>query len=312
MLYNYIDMDNLKGVKTIHMLRKEYESAVITMQKKGRHVATANCHDETRNLRVSLASVIATMAFVANTMCVCYKSTIDILDNNAEAIKMVRQEEIKETSKANIQSEDRYNQIVEQEIARQMEREKASEETKKLIGESQAETSSPVVEEEFSEENSLSTTISKIASEDLQLLAKITYAEAGNQTLEQQLAVAATILNRVESESFPNTIQEVISQKGQFSSVKGGTVMAFGEPVAFAEVPESCVQAAERALAGEDPTEELLRQEAISKGLNPDEYASGGALFFYNPDYCGSSEIEMRNSIQVKVEFGDHIFYKVW
>ena len=88
--------------------------------------------------------------------------------------------------------------------------------------------------------------------------------------------------------------------------------MAFGEPVAFSEVPESCVQAAERALAGEDPTEELLRQEAISKGFNPDEYASGGALFFYNPDYCGSSEIEMRNSIQVKVEFGDHIFYKVW
>lgn len=308
MLYNYIDMDNLKGVKTIHMIKREYDNAVCYIQKKGKNVATANCHDETRNLRVSLASAIATMVFVANTMCVCYQSTIDVLNNNAEAIKMVRQEEIKETSKANIQSEDRYNQIVEQEIARQMEREKASEETKKLIDESQAETSSPVVEEE----NSLSTTISKIASEDLQLLAKVTYAEAGNQTLEQQLAVAATILNRVESESFPNTIQEVISQKGQFSSVKGGTVMAFGEPVAFSEVPESCVQAAERALAGEDPTEELLRQEAISKGLNPDEYARGGALYFYNPDYCGSSEIEMRNSIQVKVEFGDHIFYKVW
>ena len=290
------------------MIKREYDNAVCYIQKKGKNVATANCHDETRNLRVSLASAIATMAFFANTMCVCYQSSIDILDNNAEAIKMVRQEEIKETSKANIQSEDRYNQIVEQEIARQMEREKASEETKKLIDESQAETSSPVVEEE----NSLSTTISKIASEDLQLLAKVTYAEAGNQTLEQQLAVAATILNRVESESFPNTIQEVISQKGQFSSVKGGTVMAFGKPVEFSEVPESCVEAAERALAGEDPTEELLRQEAISKGLNPDEYARGGALYFYNPDYCGNSEIEMRNSIQVKVEFGDHIFYKVW
>ena len=88
--------------------------------------------------------------------------------------------------------------------------------------------------------------------------------------------------------------------------------MAFGKPVDFSEVPESCVEAAERALAGEDPTEELLRQEAISKGFNRDEYASGGALFFYNPDYCGSSEIEMRNGIQVKVEYGDHIFYKVW
>ena len=308
-------MDNLKGVKTIHMIKREYDNAVCYIQKKGKNVATANCRDETRNLRVSLASAIATMAFVANTMCVCYQSSIDILNNKAETtIKVTRQEEIKETSKndPNIQNEDRYNQIVEQEIARQMEREKANEGTEKLLDESQAETSSPVVEEEFSEENSLSTTISQIESEDLQLLAKITYAEAGNQTLEQQLAVAATILNRVESESFPNTIQEVISQKGQFSSVKGGTVMAFGEPVDFSEVPESCVQAAERALAGEDPTEELLRQEAISKCLNPDEYASGGALFFYNPDYCGSSEIEMRNSIQVKVEFGDHIFYKVW
>ena len=293
------------------MIKREYDNAVCYIQKKGKHVATANCHVETRNLRVSLASVIATMAFVANTMCVCYQSTIDILNNKAETIKVTSKND------ANIQNEDRYNQIVEQEIARQMEREKVNEGTEKLFDESQAETSSPVVEEnvveeEISEENSLSTTISKIASEDLQLLAKITYAEAGNQTLEQQLAVAATILNRVESESFPNTIQEVISQKGQFSSVKGGTVMAFGEPVAFSEVPESCVEAAERALAGEDPTEELLRQEAIRKGLNPDEYARGGALFFYNPDYCGSSEIEMRNGIQVKVEFGDHIFYKVW
>ena len=146
MLYNYIDMDNLKGVKTIHMIKREYDNAVCYIQKKGKNIATANCHDETRNLRVSLASAIATMAFVANTMCVCYQSSIDILNNNAEAIKMVRQEEIKETSKANIQSEDRYNQIVEQEIARQMEREKASEETKKLIDESQAETSSPVGE----------------------------------------------------------------------------------------------------------------------------------------------------------------------
>ena len=278
------------------MLRKEYESAVLTMQKKGRHVATANCHDETRNLRVSLASVIATMAFVANTMCVCYKSTIDILDNNAEAIKMVRQEEIKETSKANNQTEDRYNQIVEQEIARQMEEEARKKAEESLVDSTPSVVES-TVESEGSEEKSMETVNSQIASPDVELLAKVTYAEAGNQTLEQQLAVAATILNRVESESFPNTIQEVISQKGQFSSVKGGTVMAFGKPVEFSEVPESCVEAAERALAGEDPTEEL---------------ASGGALFFYNPDYCGSSEIEMRNSIQVKVEFGDHIFYKVW
>lgn len=287
------------------MLRKEYESAVIAMQKKGRHVASRTA--KVREFQVSLTSVITAMAFVANTMLVIYQGSSDIMNNKIDKERKVAQTKISKL----MENEDSYNQIVEQEIARQME-EEARKKAEESLVDSTPTTVESTIENEASEENSMETVNSQIASPDVELLAKVTYAEAGNQTLEQQLAVAAVILNRVESESFPNTIQEVISQKGQFSSVKGGTVMAFGEPVAFSEVPESCVQAAERALAGEDPTEELLRQEAISKGFNPDEYASGGALFFYNPDYCGSSEIEMRNSIQVKVEFGDHIFYKVW
>ena len=298
-------MDNLKGVKTIHMLRKEYESAVIAMQKKGRHVASRTA--KVREFQVSLTSVITATAFVANTMLVIYQGSSDIMNNKIEKERKVAQTKISKL----MENEDSYNQIVEQEIARQMEEEARKKAEESLVDSTPSVVES-TVESEGSEEKSMETVNSQIASPDVELLAKVTYAEAGNQTLEQQLAVAAVILNRVESESFPNTIQEVISQKGQFSSVKGGIVMAFGEPVDFSGVPESCVEAAERALAGEDPTEELLRQEAISKGLNPDEYASGGALFFYNPDYCGSSEIEMRNSIQVKVEFGDHIFYKVW
>lgn len=306
MLYNYIDMDNLKGVKTIHMIRKEYESAVITMQKKGRHVASRTA--KVREFQVSLTSVITAMAFVANTTLVIYQGSSDIM-NKIEKERKIFQTKISKLME--YETEDSYNQIVEQEIARQMEEEARKKAEESLVDSTPSVVES-TVESEGSEEKSMETVNSQIASPDVELLAKVTYAEAGNQTLEQQLAVAAVILNRVESESFPNTIQEVISQKGQFSSVKGGIVMAFGEPVAFSEVPESCVQAAERALAGEDPTEELLRQEAISKGLNPDEYARGGALYFYNPDYCGSSEIEMRNGIQVKVEYGDHIFYKVW
>ena len=286
------------------MLRKEYESAVINMQKKGRHVASRTA--KVREFQVSLTSVITAMAFVANTMLVIYQGSSDIMNNKIDKERKVAQTKISKL----MENEDSYNQIVEQEIARQME-EEARKKAEESLVDSTPTTVESTIENEASEENSMETVNSQIASPDVELLAKVTYAEAGNQTLEQQLAVAAVILNRVESESFPNTIQEVISQKGQFSSVKGGTVMAFGEPVAFSEVPESCVQAAERALAGEDPTEELLRQEAISKGLNPDEYARGGALYFYNPDYCGSSEIEMRNGIQVKVEYGDHIFYKV-
>ena len=278
------------------MLAKDYENASITIQRRGRHAIER----KTRSIRVNLTAVIATCAFIANTL------------NNAVNCEISKSSEKSVESKTKIvassaiygENEDQYNDLVGAEILRQM------EEEERAVANAEA-TENAEAEGISEEENSLNFT-NQVASADLQLLSMVTYAEAGNQTLEQQIAVAATILNRVESESFPNTIQEVISQKGQFSSVKGGTVMAFGEPVAFSEVPESCVQAAERALAGEDPTEELLRQEAISKGLNPDEYASGGALFFYNPDYCGSSEIEMRNSIQVKVEFGDHIFYKVW
>ena len=278
------------------MLAKDYENASITIQRRGRHAIER----KTRSIRVNLTAVIATCAFIANTL------------NNAVNCEISKSSEKSVESKTKIvassaiygENEDQYNDLVGAEILRQM------EEEERAVANAEA-TENAEAEGISEEENSLNFT-NQIASPDVELLAKITYAEAGNQTLEQQLAVAAVILNRVESESFPNTIQEVISQKGQFSSVKGGTVMAFGEPVAFSEVPESCIQAAERALAGEDPTEELLRQEAISKGFNPDEYASGGALFFYNPDYCGSSEIEMRNGIQVKVEYGDHIFYKVW
>ena len=288
------------------MLRKEYESAVIAMQKKGRHVASRTA--KVREFQVSLTSVITAMAFVANTMLVIYQGSSDIMNKNEKERKVVQ---TKVSKLMEYENEDSYNQIVEQEIARQMEEEARKKAEESLVDSTPSVVES-TIENEASEENSMETANSQIAGPDVELLAKITYAEAGNQTLEQQLAVAAVILNRVESESFPNTIQEVISQKGQFSSVKGGTVMAFGKPVDFSEVPESCVEAAERALAGEDPTEELLRQEAISKGLNSDEYGRGGALFFYNPDYCGSSEIEMRNGIQVKVKFGDHIFYKVW
>lgn len=47
--------------------------------------------------------------------------------------------------------------------------------------------------------------------------ARCVFAEAGNQGLIGQRWVAAVILNRVDSESWPDTIEGVISQKSQFS-----------------------------------------------------------------------------------------------
>ncbi len=54
--------------------------------------------------------------------------------------------------------------------------------------------------------------------EDLMLLSKIIYAEAGSEWLsdEWKMCVGEVVLNRVASPEFPNTIKEVIEQPGQY------------------------------------------------------------------------------------------------
>ena len=51
---------------------------------------------------------------------------------------------------------------------------------------------------------------SSTSNNDLYLLAKCVYAEARGESYTGQVAVAAVILNRVKSASFPNTIAGVI------------------------------------------------------------------------------------------------------
>lgn len=55
-------------------------------------------------------------------------------------------------------------------------------------------------------------------ADELQLLARTIRHEGGSQPLEGQIAVANVILNRVRSAGFPNTIYDVIYQKGQFAN----------------------------------------------------------------------------------------------
>lgn len=58
--------------------------------------------------------------------------------------------------------------------------------------------------------------------DDLELLAACVEAEAGNQSLYGKRLVADVILNRVDSDVFPDTISGVISQPGQFSVYSNG------------------------------------------------------------------------------------------
>ena len=79
---------------------------------------------------------------------------------------------------------------------------------------------------------------------ELQLLACVVFAEAGNQDMTGKRLVAATILNRVDSPQYPNTITEVIYQSGQFSCVKDGNL-----DKAFWNVTADCFTAVTAELA---------------------------------------------------------------
>ena len=216
----------------------------------------------------------------------------------------------------NKESEDSYNAEYEAELATEPAESEDSynEEVGNEILEETAESQTKadtMTESEIEKENSIFVS-SSYSESDYELLCEITYAEAGNQTEEQQVAAAATILNRVESDSFPNTIKEVIMQKGQFASTRNGHIYACGKTVDFSKVPDMTKEAARRALNGEDPTENWLRKEAKRLGLNSENYASGGALYFYSPKFTSPSELVARSNIKCKVQKGGHIFYKVW
>jgi len=115
------------------------------------------------------------------------------------------------------------------------------------------------------------------ASGDVYLLARLVYGEARGESYTGKVAVAAVVLNRVGSSSFPNTIAGVIYQNGAFTVVSDGQINLSPD--------QSALSAARDAMNGWDP--------------------SGGALFYYNPDTAQSSWIRSRAII---VTIGNHVF----
>ena len=86
----------------------------------------------------------------------------------------------------------------------------------------------------------------KISFDDLYLLAKLICAEAGSDWLSDdfRLCVGEVVLNRVESPEFPDSISDVVYQKGQYASA--GTAAFAGL------VPsQACVDVALRLMQGE-------------------------------------------------------------
>lgn len=59
---------------------------------------------------------------------------------------------------------------------------------------------------------------------ELELLAAVVEAEAGNQDMTGKRLVVDVVLNRVDSPLFPDTITEVLEQPGQFTTMWNGAV----------------------------------------------------------------------------------------
>lgn len=71
------------------------------------------------------------------------------------------------------------------------------------------------------DENCSDNTI-QVTQEDAVRLMKIAVSEGGNQGVSGQLLIMQTVWNRVNSDLFPDSIQSVIEQPHQFSSVDDG------------------------------------------------------------------------------------------
>lgn len=116
-----------------------------------------------------------------------------------------------------------------------------------------------------------------VTGEEYDLLARAVYSEARGEPFQGQVAIAAVILNRVEHENFPDTINDVIFQPSAFTAVQDGQFWLTPDSTAYA--------AAEEALAGDDP--------------------SGGAVFYYNPATASNWWIRSR---QIITAIGKHVF----
>ena len=115
------------------------------------------------------------------------------------------------------------------------------------------------------------------SNSDVQLLARLIYAEARGEPYKGQVAVGAVVLNRVKSASFPNTISAVIYQPYAFTCVNDGQINLSPNSTA--------VNAAKDAMNGWDPTY--------------------GCIYYYNPKIATSSWIFSRPTV---VTIGRHVF----
>lgn len=132
------------------------------------------------------------------------------------------------------------------------------------------------------------TPIYELSDDEMEVLLRIVEAEAGSEDEDGRLLVANVVLNRVESDRFPDTVTDVVFQQSggvtQFSPVASGRYYKVN-------VSEETVSAVGRALMGED--------------------ISQGALFFASRKYAGNEKMRwFEEKLTFLFAHGGHEFYK--
>ncbi len=122
------------------------------------------------------------------------------------------------------------------------------------------------------------------SADDYNVLLRIVQAEAGGCDIKGRILVANVVLNRVESDEFPDTITGVVYERSQFSPVIDGSINS-------CRVTEETVEAVDRALAGED--------------------YSQGALYFMNRRTAAAKNVRwFDNHLEWLFQHGSHEFFK--
>ncbi|WP_136605596.1 cell wall hydrolase [Paenibacillus dokdonensis] len=116
-----------------------------------------------------------------------------------------------------------------------------------------------------------------LSKNDMEIMAKIIYSEARGESYKGQVAVGAVVMNRIQSDEFPDTIQGVVFQKNAFTAVSDGQYGMKPNRTAY--------RAAIDAVRGWDPTH--------------------NSLYYYNPKTATNKWIWTRART---VNIGRHVF----
>lgn len=142
-----------------------------------------------------------------------------------------------------------------EEEARELEEQRKAREAARQAEEAKRQQEEALASEAEAVQSQTGTYAAAVSGSDRELLASIIFCEAGNQSFVGQVAVGAVVMNRLASGAYPDSLEEVIYQPGQFSPAGSGWLDQVRSAGGYTS---SALQAADAALAGENPVGNCL------------------------------------------------------